>query len=86
MLNSVQDRFEVNITELPDEIDVSSYSKWLFLSQIMFSRYIIFPNLQLNKYEHKDGPSLFNFNYFRYFFVNIVIVPLILFININYGT
>ena len=27
VLNSVQDRFEVNITELPDEIDVSSYSK-----------------------------------------------------------
>lgn len=27
VLNSVQERFEVNITELPDEIDVSSYSK-----------------------------------------------------------
>ena len=27
VLNSVQDRFEVNITELPDEIDVSSYSE-----------------------------------------------------------
>lgn len=26
-LNSVQDRFDVNITELPDEIDLSSYSK-----------------------------------------------------------
>merc|ERR1739838_595508 len=24
-LNDVQDRFEVNITELPDEIDISSY-------------------------------------------------------------
>ena len=27
ILNSVQDRFEVNITTLPAEIDVSSYSK-----------------------------------------------------------
>ena len=29
ILNSVQDRFEVNITVLPTEIDVSSYSEWL---------------------------------------------------------
>ena len=32
VLNSVQDRFEVNITELPDEIDATTYSKcpgWL---------------------------------------------------------
>lgn len=27
VLNEVQERFEVNITELPDEIDISSYSK-----------------------------------------------------------
>ena len=27
ILNQVQDRFEVNITELPDEIDVTTYSK-----------------------------------------------------------
>jgi len=27
VLNSVQDRFEVNITELPDEIEVTSYSE-----------------------------------------------------------
>lgn len=27
ILNEVQDRFDVNITELPDEIDLSSYSK-----------------------------------------------------------
>jgi len=27
ILNDVQDRFEVNITELPDEIDISAYSK-----------------------------------------------------------
>lgn len=28
VLNDVQERFEVNITELPDEIDISSYSKY----------------------------------------------------------
>lgn len=27
-LNDVQDRFEVNVAELPDEIDISSYSKF----------------------------------------------------------
>ena len=27
VLNDVQERFEVNISELPDEIDISSYSK-----------------------------------------------------------
>lgn len=30
-LNSVQDRFDVNITELPDEIDLSSYSKFFMM-------------------------------------------------------
>lgn len=29
-LNDVQDRFEVNVAELPDEIDISSYSKFFF--------------------------------------------------------
>lgn len=28
-LNEVQDRFEVNVAELPEEIDISSYSKYL---------------------------------------------------------
>ncbi len=28
ILNEVQNRFDVNITELPDEIDLSSYSKF----------------------------------------------------------
>lgn len=31
-LNEVQDRFEVNVAELPEEIDISSYSKFLFLT------------------------------------------------------
>lgn len=26
-LNDVQDRFEVNVAELPEEIDISTYSK-----------------------------------------------------------
>ena len=30
ILNTVQERFEVNITELPDEIDISTYSKLHF--------------------------------------------------------
>ena len=29
VLNSVQDRFEVNITELPEEIDATTYSELL---------------------------------------------------------
>lgn len=31
-LNEVQERFDVNISELPEEIDISSYSKYFFLS------------------------------------------------------
>ena len=31
VLNKVQERFEVNITELPDEIDHTSYSKIAFM-------------------------------------------------------
>jgi ATP-dependent RNA helicase UAP56/SUB2 len=31
ILNDVQERFDVNITELPDEIDLASYSKFSFL-------------------------------------------------------
>lgn len=30
ILNDVQERFDVNITELPDEIDLASYSKLKF--------------------------------------------------------
>jgi hypothetical protein len=32
VLNDVQERFEVNITELPEEIDLSSYSECLLVS------------------------------------------------------
>lgn len=34
VLNDVQERFEVNITELPDEIDISSYSMYHFLCRL----------------------------------------------------
>ncbi|XP_051024997.1 ATP-dependent RNA helicase DDX39A isoform X5 [Acomys russatus] len=34
ILNDVQDRFEVNVAELPEEIDISTYSKWLGLSLV----------------------------------------------------
>ena len=36
VLNSVQDRFVVNITELPDEIDVASYSKLCAVLSVHF--------------------------------------------------
>ncbi|KAG7225368.1 hypothetical protein INR49_027357, partial [Caranx melampygus] len=38
-LNDVQDRFEVNISELPDEIDISSY-----ISQLQLMSYCIHPS------------------------------------------
>jgi hypothetical protein len=30
VLNEVQDRFEVNVGELPEEIDITSYSEYIF--------------------------------------------------------
>lgn len=48
ILNEVQERFDVNISELPDEIDLSSYSKDFdyFLLMIKFKYFfflLIFP-------------------------------------------
>lgn len=37
ILNQVQERFVVNITELPDEIDISTYSKSTHLIQLNHS-------------------------------------------------
>ena len=34
VLNDVQDRFEVNITALPEQIDIGSYSKWFVVTFI----------------------------------------------------
>ena len=39
VLNDVQERFEVNITELPEEIDVSSYCKFTMLSSLTLMHY-----------------------------------------------
>lgn len=49
ILNDVQERFDVNITELPDEIDLASYSKFhifinfitivIFIKLIFISHY-----------------------------------------------
>ena len=36
VLNDVQDRFEVNITELPEEIDIASYSECLLHQQNVY--------------------------------------------------
>lgn len=36
ILNDVQKRFDVNIKPLPDEIDLSSYSKWLKIQFFLF--------------------------------------------------
>ncbi len=39
ILQSIQDRFVVNITELPDEIDISTYSKIYLLPHLIFLFY-----------------------------------------------
>lgn len=36
-LNDVQDRFEVNVAELPEEIDISTYSKISLYLSLSFS-------------------------------------------------
>lgn len=40
ILNEVQDRFDVNISELPDEIDLSSYSKFIGMEALFFLYHI----------------------------------------------
>lgn len=40
ILNSVQDRFEVNITTLPAEIDVSSYSELTVYCMVIIYHYL----------------------------------------------
>lgn len=36
VLNDVQERFDVSITQLPDEIDLSSYSKFRVFVEVYF--------------------------------------------------
>jgi superfamily II DNA/RNA helicase len=47
VLNDVQERFEVNITELPDEIDISSYSMYHFLC-ILSIEILLYKNYALH--------------------------------------
>lgn len=42
ILNEVQDRFEVNVAELPEEIDISSYSKYLLTDFRRLSFLLVF--------------------------------------------
>lgn len=47
VLNQIQERFVVNITELPDEIDISSYSKFAVQFNLSFT---LNPFILLNVY------------------------------------
>lgn len=40
-LNDVQDRFEVNVAELPEEIDISTYSKKFINSEYQFGSSLV---------------------------------------------
>ena len=40
ILNQVQERFEVNITELPDEIDISTYSELLLFNFYLSEKHV----------------------------------------------
>ena len=51
ILNEVQNRFEVQITEMPDEIDVATYSKYCLFFIRFFHR--IFLMLYLNLVENR---------------------------------
>lgn len=42
VLNDVQERFEVNISELPDEIDISSYSKFHFIVKCALRNMVLY--------------------------------------------
>ena len=42
VLNEVQKRFEVQITEMPDEIDVTTYSKYFFVFFLNFLLFLYF--------------------------------------------
>lgn len=59
ILNNVQDRFDVNITELPDEIDLSSYSKFSSFPKLnVFWQKSFFSNsrrtISSKKHNHKS--------------------------------
>ena len=57
ILNEVQDRFDVNITELPDEIDLSSYSKLIGMDILSYT----LPDLRSSYV--LEGPALVGIHY-----------------------
>lgn len=59
ILNEVQDRFDVNVTELPDEIDLSSYSKFHFTYYLNELKYSMMFKLRYSSYDKYDSFILY---------------------------
>lgn len=76
ILNDVQERFDVNITELPDEIDLASYSK--FLKIIIFYQILLLGFLFLLISEHLiTFPPIISVIYYLYL-ANINVIEIII--------
>ena len=89
ILNDVQERFEVNITELPDEIDISSYSKCTTLHTQISSvvRFVLFRQHDCSEahtieIKTKEGSAkyfecfcLYRFFLFFFFFFSFFFCP-----------
>lgn len=58
ILNEVQDRFDVNITELPDEIDLSSYSAYQSHFESMIEKQINFHSFFLSNFSWRTINSI----------------------------
>lgn len=54
VLNDVQERFEVNITELPEEIDLASYSKELLLKHELHSQVLCIHYSEFSHFKEVD--------------------------------
>ena len=50
VLNDVQDRFEVNVSQLPAEIDMSTYSKLLLILLIASHGYFMILSFNIASY------------------------------------
>lgn len=55
ILNEVQDRFDVNITELPDEIELSSYSEFFLTDIFIFFFVVNDVSFWYSSNEHNDS-------------------------------
>lgn len=49
ILNDVQERFDVNITELPEEIDLASYSEYFSLFSTLIFIVLLFSGINVEK-------------------------------------